>query len=152
MYLTQKNHLRADKQTYETLKRLTRLSKNLYNYTLYTIRQYFFANGKYLKRESVYHMVKENDNYKLLPSQAAQNTIETVDRSMKSFFKLLDKKRKGEYEKPVSLPKYLDKDGNFICTFKKDQLKVIDDKIRLSLGIKQFPNYTTNLHNITCNM
>lgn len=141
MYLTQKNHMRVDKQTYETLKRLTRLSKNLYNYTLYTIRQYFFNNGKYLNRKSAYHMVKENDNYRLLPSQAAQNTIETVDRSMKSFFKLLGKKKKGEYEKPVSLPKYLDKDGNFICTIKKDQLKVIDDKIRLSLGLDYYRTY-----------
>jgi transposase len=143
MYLTQKNHLRADKQTYETLKRLTRLSKNLYNYTLYTIRQYFFANGKYLHRESVYHTVKDNENYKLLPSQAAQNTIETVDRSMKSFFEPLSKRRNRDYDKPVSLPKYLDKDGNFICTFKKDQLKVIDDKIRLSLGLDYYKTYGT---------
>ncbi|WP_292484843.1 transposase [Methanohalobium sp.] len=143
MYLTQKNHLRADKQTYETLKRLTKLSKNLYNYTLYTIRQYFFNNGKYLNWKSAYHTVKENENYKLMPSQVAQNTVETVDGSMKSFFKLLDKKKKGEYEKPVSLPKYLDKDSNFICTFKKDQLKVIDDKIRLSLGLDYYKTYGT---------
>jgi IS605 OrfB family transposase len=79
----------------------------------------------------------------MMPSQVAQNTVETVDGSMKSFFKLLDKKRKGEYEKPVSLPKYLDKDGNFICTFKKDQLKVIDDKIRLSLGLDYYRTYGT---------
>ncbi|ADI73935.1 transposase, IS605 OrfB family [Methanohalobium evestigatum Z-7303] len=143
MYLTQKNHLRADKQTYETLKRLTKLSKNLYNFTLYNIRQYFFNYGKYLNKNTAYHTVKENENYRLLPSQVAQNTVETVDRSMKSFFKLLDKKRKGEYEKPVSLPNYLAKDGNFICTFKKDQLKVIDDKIRLSLGTDYYRTYGT---------
>ncbi len=62
---------------------------------------------------------------------------------MKSFFKLLDKKRKGDYDKPVSLPKYLDKDGNFICTFKKDLLKVIDDNIRLSLVLDFNRNYGT---------
>ncbi|ADI74074.1 transposase, IS605 OrfB family [Methanohalobium evestigatum Z-7303] len=143
MYLTQKNHLRADKQTYETLKRLTKLSKNLYNFTLYNIRQYFFNYGKYLNKNTAYHTVKENENYRLMPSQVAQNTVETVDGGMKSFFKLLDKKRKGEYEKPVSLPKYLAKDGNFICTFKKDQLKVIDDKIRLSLGPEYGRTYGT---------
>uniref|UniRef100_UPI0025E728F0 DUF919 family protein n=1 Tax=Methanohalobium sp. TaxID=2837493 RepID=UPI0025E728F0 len=74
MYLTQKNHLRTDKQTYETLKRLTKLSKNLYNFTLYTIRQYFFNYGKYLNKNTAYHTVKENENYKLMPSQVAQNT------------------------------------------------------------------------------
>jgi len=52
MYLVQKNHLRGlPKREYQILRHLTHLSKNLYNHTLYTVRQYYFANGAFLKYE-----------------------------------------------------------------------------------------------------
>ncbi|MGZ7208716.1 MAG: hypothetical protein ACXVHV_02430, partial [Methanobacterium sp.] len=74
MYLTQKNHIRSDKRTYKILKNLTKLSKNLYNHTLYTVRQYYDLNNSFLQYESAYHLVKNNVNYPLLPSQVAQQT------------------------------------------------------------------------------
>ncbi len=75
MYKTQKNHIRCDKQTYRLLRVLCHLSKNLYNYALYHIRQHYFNTQQYLRYESVYHIVKENKNYRLLPSQVAQQTV-----------------------------------------------------------------------------
>jgi len=134
MYLTQKNHIRGDKKIYKILKILTRLSKNLYNFTLYTLRQYYFNNGKYLRYEQAYHLVKHNENYQLLPSQVAQQTMMVVDRNMRSFFHVLNERRKGNYNRPVSMPKYLPKDGYFVCIFPKDMFKIIDNKIRISLG------------------
>ena len=134
MYLSQKNHIRCDKKTYKTLRILTRLSKNLYNFTLYTVRLYYFLNGTYLPYEEAYHLVKHNENYKLLPSQVAQQTMKVVDRNMKSFFHVLRERKKGNYNRPVHPPKYLPKDGFFVCIFQKDMFKVLGDKIRLSLG------------------
>jgi len=134
VYLTQKNHIRCDKKTYRILRILTRLSKNLYNYTLYTVRQYYFNNGEYLPYEKAYHLVKQNENYQLLPSQVAQQTMKVVDRSMKSFFRLIKERRRGNYNRPIHLPKYLPKDGYFVCIFQKDMFKVEGDTIRLSLG------------------
>jgi len=134
MYLTQKNHIRCDKKTYRILRILTRLSKNLYNYTLYTVRQYYFNNGEYLPYEQAYHLVKHNENYQLLPSQVAQQTMKVVDRNMKSFFHVLKERKKGNYNRSVSLPKYLPKDSYFVCIFQKDMFKVDGDRIRLSLG------------------
>jgi len=134
MYLTQKNHIRCDKRTYKILRILTRLSKNLYNFTLYTLRQYYFNNGKYLPYEQAYHLVKHNENYILLPSQVAQQTMKVVDRNMRSFFHVLNERRKGNYNRPVSMPKYLPKDEYFCCIFPKDVHKVVGDNIRLSLG------------------
>jgi len=134
MYLTQKNHIRCDKKTYRILRILTRLSKNLYNFTLYTVRQYYFNNGKYLPYEQAYHLVKHNENYQLLPSQVAQQTMKVVDRSMKSFFHILKERRKGNYNRPAHPPRYLPKDGFFVCIFQKDMFKVNGDRIRLSLG------------------
>lgn len=45
---------RADKKTYKILRILTYLSKNLYNFTLYTVRQYYLNNGKYLPYKQAY--------------------------------------------------------------------------------------------------
>ncbi|AIY90581.1 RNA-guided endonuclease InsQ/TnpB family protein [Geoglobus acetivorans] len=134
MYLTQKNHIRCDRRTYKILRILTRLSKNLYNFTLYTVRQYYFNNGKYLPYEQAYHLVKHNENYQLLPSQVAQQTMKVVDRNMRSFFHVLNERKKGNFNRPVSMPGYLPKDGYFVCIFQKDMFKVIGNKIRLSLG------------------
>ncbi|ADQ07833.1 transposase, IS605 OrfB family [Caldicellulosiruptor hydrothermalis 108] len=58
MYKTQKNHIRCYKQTYRLLRILCHLSKNLYNYALYHVRQYYFENHKRLAYERVYHIVK----------------------------------------------------------------------------------------------
>jgi len=134
MYLTQKNHIRCDKKTYKILRILTHLSKNLYNFTLYTLKQYYFNNGKYLPYEQAYHLVKHNENYQLLPSQVAQQTMKVVDKNMRSFFHVLNERRKGNYNRPVSMPKYLPKDGYFVCIFQRDMFKVNGDKIRLSFG------------------
>ncbi len=134
MYKTQKNHIRCNKQTYRLLRILCRVSKNLYNYALYHIRQHYFNTQQYLRYESVYHIVKENKNYRLLPSQVAQQTLLCVDEAFKSFFKLLVAKKEGKTDKKVSIPKYLPKDGMFLLSFPKDQFKVEKDKVRLSLG------------------
>jgi len=134
MYLAQKNHIRCDKKTYRILRILTRLSKNLYNHTLYTLRQYYFNNGKYLPYEQAYHLVKHNENYQLLPSQVAQQTMKVVDRNMRSFFHILNERRKGNYNRLAHPPKYLPKDGYFVCIFQKDMFKVDGNNIRLSLG------------------
>ena len=134
MYKTQKNHIRCDKQTYRLLRVLCHLSKNLYNYALYHIRQHYFNTQQYLRYESVYHIVKENKNYRLLPSQVAQQTVQAVDEAFESFFGLLEAKRKWKTEQRVSLPKYLPKDGMFLLMFPKDQFKIEGNRLRLSLG------------------
>jgi len=104
MYKTQKNHIRCDKQTYKLLRELCHLSQNLYNYSLYLVRRYFFENGKRLRYERVYHLVKENENYKLLPSQVAQQTVQAVDEAFKSFLGLLAAKKGGNSVNKVSIP------------------------------------------------
>ena len=52
MYLTVKNQLKnLSVREYETLRTLCKLSKNLYNEALYSARQYYFAEHKYLRYE-----------------------------------------------------------------------------------------------------
>jgi hypothetical protein len=59
MYSTQKNQLRdLDKAEFLALRELCRLSKNLYNVGLYTVRQYFFEERKHLRYESAVRSVQ----------------------------------------------------------------------------------------------
>ena len=135
MYLTQKNHVRGlTKSEYKILNLLCRLSKNLFNVTNYTIREYYEANAKFLRYESAYHLVKTNENYDHMPSQVAQQTMKIVDRSFRSFFSVLTQKRKGNYDHPCNIPSFLPKDGYFLCVFSKDNFKIEENKLRLTLG------------------
>lgn len=115
MYLCVKqqlNHL--TREEYTNLKELCHIAKNLYNVGLYNVRQYYFEYKEYLKYESNYHLAKNNENYKLLNSNMAQQILKEVDGTFKSFFSLIKLAKKGKYDfKAIKLPKYLKKDGYY---------------------------------------
>ena len=113
MLLTQTVRLKLNSSEKDILTNLCRLSKNLFNVGLYTVRQYFFQEQKYLSYESNYHLCKENENYQLLATDCGQQTLKYVDRCFKVFFKLLSMRKEGTYQEKVNLPRYLAKDGYF---------------------------------------
>ena len=113
MLLTQTVRLKLNSSEKEILTNLCHLSKNLFNVGLYTVRQYFFQEQKYLSYESSYHLCKENENYQLLATDCGQQTLKYVDRCFKVFFKLLSMKKEGAYPERVNLPRYLAKNGFF---------------------------------------
>ena len=125
MYRNQKNQVRhLTKQEYVALKTLCRLSKNLYNATLYAIRQYYFTEKKHLRYESAYHALKDNENYKLLNTDIAQQTMKVVDRNFKSFFALINKAMQCDYKfSNIKLPHYLPKDGYFMLIIPRFTVK-----------------------------
>ena len=100
------------KEEYNILRELCRISKNLTNQAIYNIRQYYFQEKQYLRYESNYHELKNSENYKLLNSNMAQQTIKGVDSMFKSFFALIRLAKQGKYSfKHIRLPNYLPKDG-----------------------------------------
>lgn len=124
MYQTQKNQIRGlSKGEFTALEELCRLSKNMYNVALYNVRQYFFTERKRLTYESNYHLSKENENYKLLNTDIAQQTMKVVDRSFQSFFGLLRVAKLGSYNRHVQIPKYLPKDGYFVLILPRIDVK-----------------------------
>lgn len=113
-YLTQRQQIKhLSKKEYLALRELCSLAKNMYNVALYNIRQHFFNTGKYLNYYDNYHLAKENENYKLLNSNMAQQIIKEADSSFKSFFELLKLKKAGKYDAKVKIPKYLPKNEYF---------------------------------------
>lgn len=136
MYATQKNQLRQlSEQKFNALTALCRLSKNLFNVALYECRQYFFAERMRLSYESNYHLCKSNENYRLLNTDIAQQTMKVVDRSMRSFLGLMAAITNGKCAQRPQLPKYLPKDGYFPLIIPR--IKVKDGVFRIPMS-KEF--------------
>ena len=125
MYLTVKNQLKhLSVREYQTLRTLCRLSKNLYNEALYSVRQYYFAEHQYLRYESNYHVCKDSPNYKALGTEIAQQTLKVADRCFKSFFALINKAKSGSYQfNLIQLPHYLSKEGWFSLIIPRIKIK-----------------------------
>lgn len=111
MILVERHIIKPKHKYYGELDNLCWLSKNLYNSTLYDVRKYYFENKKFLKYQVINKMYAKDNNpdYRALPAKVAQHTQMLVERNFKSFFELLKLKKQGKYNKPVKIPKYLNK-------------------------------------------
>lgn len=114
----------------KNLDSLCFLSKNLYNYVNYLIRQEFTQNGKMLSEyEVTTRLAKEKQaDYIVLPSQTSQQIIKLLFKNWKSFFKLC--KCKDKLNGRPRLPKYKHKQkGRNVVVFTSQQCKLKDGYI-----------------------
>ena len=115
MILVERHIIKKSNSLYKELDMLCLLSKNLYNAALYTVRQFYFENKKYINWTNINNQfIKEKQSdYYALPCKVSQQALKMVDQNMQSFFKALKAKK----SKP-RLPKYLDKvKGRFVVTY-----------------------------------
>ena len=140
MLITQKDHLRLSKKEFKIIDRLCGYSKNLFNVTLYEIRMHYKNTEKHLKYKDAYHIVKSNENYKLLLSSCAQQTMKILDRSYNGFFGLLKAKAgakaKGKIDQNITVnpPKFLPKNGKFACVFPQTGFRINNGKLLIGLS------------------
>ena len=130
MLFVEKQIIRPSNPLYKELDHLCFLSKNLYNSTLYTIRQHYFNTKKYLTAFTIIKdFTKENQaDFRALPAKVSRYTVQLVEQNMKSFFALLNKKHANQYGKSVRLPKYLDtKTGRQVVHYHKSSLSFKKD-------------------------
>lgn len=113
MYLTLKQQVKnLTKEEYNILRELCRTAKNLTNQAIYNIRQHYFQEKQFLRYEANYHELKKSENYKLLNTNIAQQTLRDTDSMFKSFFALAKLAKQGKYNfKYIKLPNYLPKNG-----------------------------------------
>jgi len=120
------------KPQFKRLKELTGHAKNLYNQTLWTLRQAFFATGMYFpyaKMDKVMKQVTNLEgevNYRLLKAKVAQQTLRRLDKNFKSFFSCHQdfKKNPSKYKAKPRPPKYKpDKHDNLIYDYQAFQVK-----------------------------
>ena len=120
---------------YEFLRTLCYLSKNVYNESVYNIRQHYFAEGTYLRYEANYPLMKNSENYQRIGGAIAQQSMRCADQSFKSFFGLLRLAKSGEYENwKIRLPRYLEKDGLYTITLA--QVRITKDK-KISIPVSE---------------
>ena len=129
IYLTIKQQVKhLTKEEYNILRELCKIAKNLTNQAIYNVRQHYFQEKQYLRYEANYHELKNSDNYRLLNSNMAQQTLKNVDAMFKSFFALIKLAKQGKYNfKHIRLPNYLSRNSysNLIIA----QFKIKDNNI-----------------------
>jgi len=111
MRLVERHIIKYSDTRYNELDNLMFLSKNLYNAALYSVRQFYFENKKYLSYYELQKVFQVNKNvdYYALPCKVSQQTLKMVDQNFKSFFGSL----KSKNGKKVRIPKYLDKNSRY---------------------------------------
>ncbi len=99
-FKTLKYHYKASINEINMLRLLCRISKNLYNATLYYLRQYYFEHNNIPTYYEVNKTLKYNENFHIINTYQSICTIRCAHNNMMNFIK-----------KHGSLPKYLPKSG-----------------------------------------
>lgn len=138
--------IRKNNPIYNVVDQYCFYSKNVYNQANYIIRQEFINNNNKLSAYDVQKLMQSMDCYKECGSQAAQKTIQLVDKMWKSYFKAIKdwKKNPSKYLGMPRLPKYLPKDGRQVFMLKNIQCSLNNGQFRIAF--KPFGGYTVNTH------
>ena len=110
-----------NKKLYRKLDHLCFLSKNLYNSTLYSVRQHYFKTGKYLNYYAINKIFTDDDqkDYRKLPAKVSKQTQMILEQNYNSFFEL----QKTQGIKNPRPPKYLNKkQGRQVVFYEKGAL------------------------------
>lgn len=135
-YAVQSNVIRGlTKDEYNLLREMCQYANNLHNVSLYSIRQHYFNEKKFLSYESNYHECKNNENYALLQAGVAQQTMKVVDRSFKSFFNLIKKCKTGDYRyHDVKIPRYRKKGGCFNLILSTNAIAIKNGRLNIPMS------------------
>jgi putative transposase len=125
-YLVERHVIKSTHTDYAVLDNLCFLSKNLYNATLYYIRQHYFGSKNHVRYETVNRVFThaKQPDYITLPAKVSKHTQKLVDSNYRSFFKL-KQSQTPEIRKQARIPKYLDKDGRQVVHYEKGALSLV---------------------------
>lgn len=114
MDLTEKEIIYSTDERFDLIKNLCHLSKNLYNASLYDVRQHYFETKSYRTWQSQRPIFTKahNPDYYALQSHLAGEVLMQVGKQFIGFFNNKSNKKK-------RIPKYKDKNGFNIITFPK---------------------------------
>jgi len=149
MYLVERHIIKNNRELDEVCFK----SKNLYNKALYIVRQHYFETKGYLSYFDVSKLMVDSKDadYYALSTRASNETLRLLDKNFKSFFVLLKKKQDGNYDKPIRIPRYLDKEGRYTAIFNKEAISkkyLKKGLIKLSRLSIEIPTKKANESNI----
>ncbi len=108
MRQVERHIVKKNNPIWQQIDQLCFLSKNLYNYANYLVRQSFIFNKTYLGFNQVYHLVKDKPDYQALPRKVSQQVLKVLDKNWKSFFSASEayKENPNLFTGRPKLPKY----------------------------------------------
>ena len=142
--LVKKYYIGKNNKYYDLLDYYCYMSKNLYNFANYHIRQSFTKDGEYLNYNKIDKLMKLDENSKdyknMITAQSAQQCLKLLDRNWKSFFNAIKdySKHKEKYLGRPKLPKYLPKNGRNILIFTNQNCKLKNGYIHFPKKMKGF--------------
>ncbi len=113
MLITETHIVNRQHQDFKQIDKLCFMSKNLYNYANYIIRQEFIKNRKWIRYNELDKIIKiqNKELYENIPNASSQQILMILDRNWKSFFRAIKDymKNKDKFLGRPKLPKYKDK-------------------------------------------
>ena len=109
-------------------------ANNLTNCAIYYARQLYFKTGKIIGKFDLNAQYKKNPHYAAMFSQSAQQTLNSVYESFRSYSGLRSLFGAGKLDRRPKLPNYRTKGGLAVVSYPKQHLKLIDGFIRIPLG------------------
>ena len=134
MYGCQQVLVSQNKDLINILTFLCEESHKLTNMGIYYARQLYFKTQKGIGKFDLEKEYKNNYHYKVLHSQAAQQTLRTVAESFKSYYGLVKAYKAEKITDRPRIPNYRKKGGLAIVSYPKQALKLKEDGIRVPLG------------------
>src|SRR5215472_6789922 len=86
MQLTERHVIDRDDPRYASIDRAAFASKNLFNATLYIVRQVFILEREYLNYNTMDQIMQKHEAYRALPTKVAQAVVKQVHEAWESFF------------------------------------------------------------------
>ncbi len=105
-HIIQKNH-----RFYPEIDRLCFLSKNLYNYSNYLVRQSFIFEKTYISYYDLLRTLSTQSDYQAIPAKVSQQILMILDRNWKSFLAANEvyKQNPSKFNARPRIPKYKNK-------------------------------------------
>ena len=151
MILVEQQIIKSNHPHFNELRDLMSVSKSLYNMALYNVRQHYFKSKnddsvkyKFLSHIENWKKLKESENFKSLDSHCGQQIIKLVDKGFRSFFTLICKKKRGEYQEKINIPHYK-KEGDYCPLIFPQFPKIKNGTIRVPKSKMSFKTKVENV-------
>ena len=90
MQLVEQHVIARTDRRYRPIDAAAFASKNLWNLANYQVRQSFIFQKKYLNNAATFHLLKETDAYRTLPSKVANHVLLHLHHAWTTFFAAME--------------------------------------------------------------
>ena len=120
MQLTERHRVKRNNDMFKACDAICFASKNIYNRSLYLIKQDWEQRQSYDVLNNLNEVMKKEACFQAIPCNVAQQTVRMVQKVYKGFFRLIKAKQEGKLpkEQEVNEPSYLNNTkGRYVAQY-----------------------------------